>query len=163
MTPTPTKVFVGMNTPFPADKLELTVIKAWVTDKGVTVMIPKIRFNFIEPEYVYMLVRVKVSGLDGATTGMEFIRRDLFVQFAEKEAVNCLAIIVGTIDKTRAIVTGLIPEKKTRILPESFAGLSEEGVADYLFSLPYEPDPQDLVYLYWGEYPPVKIILTEDD
>ncbi len=152
-----------MYTPFPADTLELTVIKAWLTKEQITVYIPKIRLTFIEPEFAYLLVRLSVSRLGERAIGMDFVRRDLLVQFADNEAVNCITIIVGTIDKTRAIISGLIPERKTRILPETFTGLYDEDVADYMFLLPYEPDPQDPVYLYWGEYPPVKLMLTEDD
>lgn len=95
--------------------------------------------------------------------GMDFLRRDIFVQFDDKDKVICNVIITGGINSPKSITSGLAPGTLPRTFPATFSGLFNVDIADYLFVLTYEPDLNDDLYLIWGEYPPVRLILAEDE
>lgn len=162
MTPTPTQIILAMNTPFPADPLELTVTRAWLTDESMVIKVPKYTANFNSPDFSLLLVRINISRANAENIEMEYIRRDIAVQFGEKEEIECAAIIAGGFDSPKAITTGLFEGRKDQTFPQAFLGLLNQGMADYIFLIPHEPDLEDVIFLYWGDLPPIRIILSEE-
>jgi len=162
MTPSPTQIILAMNAPFPADPLELTVTRAWLTDDKVSVSVPGYVFYFDKPAFSLLLVRINISRADGENIKMDYIRRDIAVQFGEKGKIECGAIIAGGLSNAKAINVGLMKDQKGRTFPPTSPGLLNPAIADYLFQLTYEPDLEDEIFLYWGDLPPVRIILSEE-
>lgn len=162
LTPTPTAMFIGMSTPLSADPVQLTVMKAWLIDHEFSIYIPKVKIIYIQPKYAYLLVRISIDRSGAQPVAMEFVRRDIQVQFGDKEKIYCFVMVVGGIEHPKAVIRGILPEKLMSPMPETFPGLFDEEVVDCMFFMTYEPDSEEDIYFYWGDSTPFKLMLSED-